>query len=190
MAIQISPPAPSIPVIIYWSFRKTQLKLSPVSRFMNTRVACLPSPPSMLVSRVCLGINVFDVNIEREGMENFAIVSVLTGNAIQVIICWNTSGKHILKTYKTWSFHECTYCYPPAFFNVGFTRLLGHKRLRRQHWKEREGTRSKRFNSFHPPFFFLPLFFMALSSIHCKMLSTDTHDTHLILGACIIYLSI
>ena len=167
---------------------------------MNTRVACLPSPPSMLVSRVCLGINVFDVNIEREGMENFAIVSVLTGNAIQVIICWNTSGKHILKTYKTWSFHECTYCYPPAFFNVGFTRLLGHKRLRRQHWKGREGKGlasvstirigNVEFPGFHPPFFFLPLFFMALSSIHCKMLSTDTHDTHLILGACIIYLSI
>ena len=26
-----------------------------------------------------------------------------------------------------------------------------------------------------PPLFFLPLFFMALSSIHCKMLSTDKH---------------
>ena len=25
------------------------------------------------------------------------------------------------------------------------------------------------------PLFFLPLFFMALSSIHCKMLSTDNH---------------
>ena len=80
---------------------------------MNARIATLRLS-LMLVSRVCLGINVFDVNIEREGKENVASVSTI---------------------------------------RIGNVEFPG----------------------FHPPFFFLSLFFMALSSIHCKMLSTDTH---------------
>ena len=80
---------------------------------MNARIATLRLP-LMLVSRVCLGINVFDVNIEREGKENVASVSTI---------------------------------------RIGNVEFPG----------------------FHPPFFFLPLFFMAPSLIHCKMLSTDTY---------------
>ena len=78
---------------------------------MNARIATLRLP-LMLVSRVCLGINVFDVNIEREGKENVASVSTI---------------------------------------RIGNVEFPGF------------------------PFFFLPLFFMAPSLIHCKMLSTDTH---------------
>ena len=52
-------------------FRKTQHILS---RFF-------PPPPLVLVSHVCLGVNVFHINIEREGKENLASVSkILTGN--------------------------------------------------------------------------------------------------------------
>ena len=43
---------------------------------MNARIATLRLS-LMLVSRVCLGINVFDVNIEREGKENVASVSTI-----------------------------------------------------------------------------------------------------------------
>ena len=43
---------------------------------MNARIATLRLS-LMLVSRVCLGINVFDVNIEREGKENLASVSTI-----------------------------------------------------------------------------------------------------------------
>ena len=43
---------------------------------MNARFATLRLS-LMLVSRVCLGINVFDVNIEREGKENPASVSTI-----------------------------------------------------------------------------------------------------------------
>ena len=43
---------------------------------MNARIATLRLF-LMLVSRVCLGINVFDVNIEREGKENPASVSTI-----------------------------------------------------------------------------------------------------------------
>ena len=43
---------------------------------MNARIATLRLS-LMLVSRVCLGINVFDVNIEREGKENPASVSTI-----------------------------------------------------------------------------------------------------------------
>ena len=80
---------------------------------MNARIATLRLS-LMLVLRVWLGINVFDVNMERKGKENLAGVSTI---------------------------------------RIGNVEFPG----------------------FHPPFFFLPLFFMALSSIHCKMLSTDTH---------------
>lgn len=52
-------------------FRKTQHMLS---RFF-------PSPSLVLVSHVCLDVNVFQINIEREGEENLASVSkILTGN--------------------------------------------------------------------------------------------------------------
>ena len=80
---------------------------------MNARIATLRLS-LMLVSRVCLGINVFDVNIEREGKENLASISTI---------------------------------------RIGNVEFLG----------------------FHPPFFILHLFFMVLSSIHCKLFSTDTH---------------
>ena len=58
--------------------------------------------------------------------------------------------------------------------------MLGHKRLRREGKENLASVSTIRignveFPGFHPPFFFLPLFFMALSSIHCKMLSTDKH---------------
>ena len=43
---------------------------------MNTRTATLRLSLT-LVSRVCLGINVFDVNIEREGKEHVASVSTI-----------------------------------------------------------------------------------------------------------------
>ena len=43
---------------------------------MNASIATLRLS-LMLVSRVCLGINVFDVNIEREGKENLASVSTI-----------------------------------------------------------------------------------------------------------------
>ena len=43
---------------------------------MNARIATLRLS-LMLVSRVCLGINVFDVNIERKGKENLASVSTI-----------------------------------------------------------------------------------------------------------------
>lgn len=81
---------------------------------MNARIATLRLP-LMLVSRVCLGIDVFDVNIEREGKE------------------------------KAWqAFQQLG----SGMLNFPVSTLL---------------------------FFFLPLFFIALSSIHCKILSTDTH---------------
>ena len=84
---------------------------------MNASIATLRIS-LMLVSRVCLGINVFDVNIEREGKENLASVSTIRIGNVEFL------GFHLL---------------PP------------------------------------PPFFILPLFFMVLSSIHCKLFSTDTH---------------
>ena len=43
---------------------------------MNASIATLRLS-LMLVSRVCLGINVFDVNIEREGKEDLASVSTI-----------------------------------------------------------------------------------------------------------------
>ena len=38
-------------------------------------------------------------------MENFASVSIMTGNAIQVIICWNTSGKHNILKHSRFIMH-------------------------------------------------------------------------------------
>ena len=59
-------------------FRKTQHMLS---RFF-------PSPSLVLVSHVCLGVNVFQINIEREGEENLASVSkILTGN-VKMLEFW------------------------------------------------------------------------------------------------------
>ena len=47
---------------------------------MNARIATLRRS-LMLISRVCFGINVFDVNIEREGKENLASVwTIKIGN--------------------------------------------------------------------------------------------------------------
>ena len=45
---------------------------------MNTHIASLPFP--LLVSRICLGINVYQINIEREakkGKENLVRVSTI-----------------------------------------------------------------------------------------------------------------
>ena len=44
---------------------------------MNARIATLRLSLT-LVSRVCLGINVFDVNIERKGKEHVASVSTVS----------------------------------------------------------------------------------------------------------------
>jgi len=75
-------------------FRKKKHKLSHVSRFMNTLVASLPFPQCRFHAFTWA----YTSSIERERMENFASVSIMTGNSIQVIICWNAPGKHnILK---------------------------------------------------------------------------------------------
>ena len=67
----------------------------------------------MLVSCVCLGINVFEINIGREGKEKFASVStIMTGNV--VISKANRSyiyaayGSHDLK--KVLNFADCLTC--------------------------------------------------------------------------------
>ena len=62
---------------------------------------------------------------------------------IAVIICWNTCGKHnkLIRLMNT------SIASLPSL-NVGFTSLLGHKRLPNQHWKEREGKPRKCFNNY------------------------------------------
>ena len=50
---------------------------------MNTHIDRFPPLPSMLVSRICLGINVYQINIEREGKENLVRVStIMTRNDV------------------------------------------------------------------------------------------------------------
>ena len=51
---------------------------------VSKTVHCFPPLPSMLVSRVCLGINVFQVNIEREGKENLVSVSTIITVIVRV----------------------------------------------------------------------------------------------------------
>ena len=89
-------------------FRKTEHHLS----FFFV-MCCFPPPPAMLVSCVCLGINVFEINIGREGKEKFASVStIMTGNV--VISKANRSyiyaayGSHDLK--KVLNFADCLTC--------------------------------------------------------------------------------
>lgn len=75
-------------------FRKTQHMLS---RFF-------PSPSLVLVSHVCLGVNVFQINIEREGEENLASVSkILTGNVDVGVLGGNLYlGCHTIPRRKEW----------------------------------------------------------------------------------------
>ena len=84
-------------------FRKTQHMLS---RFF-------PSPSLVLVSHVCLGVNVFQINIEREGEENLASVSkiltgnvdvgVLGGNCISVVTLFLEERSEIASTVVTFA---------------------------------------------------------------------------------------
>ena len=63
---------------------------------------------------------------------------------IPVIICPNTSGKHNINLVV----HNWHFLLPSPYLNAGFTRLLGHKHLPNQHWKETEGKARKRFNKY------------------------------------------
>ena len=68
---------------------------------------------------------------------------------IPVISCWNTSGKHNINLFVSWIQALIPGdSLPFNSLNVGFTRLLGHKRLLNQHWNEREGKALKRFSNY------------------------------------------
>jgi len=53
---------------------------------------------------------------------------------ILIITHWNTSRKHNINLVISWIY----VLHPSCSGNVGFRRLLRHKRLRNQHWKGRE----------------------------------------------------
>ena len=63
---------------------------------------------------------------------------------IPVISCPNTFGKHNINLVV----HNWHFLLPSPYLNAGFTRLLGHKYLPNQHWKEMEGKARKRFNNY------------------------------------------
>ena len=63
---------------------------------------------------------------------------------ISVISCWNTSGRHNINLFVS----RIQVLIPSSSLNVGFTSLLGHKRLLNQHCKEREGKAPKRFSNY------------------------------------------
>ena len=63
----------TIPVINCWN---TSGKHS-INLVVHKYTYCFPPLPSMLVSRVCLGINVFQINNERKGKEKLASVSTI-----------------------------------------------------------------------------------------------------------------
>ena len=77
----------TIAVIICWNtFGKHNINL-----FASWTQVLLPSVPSMLVSRVHLGINVFQINIESEGKESLASVStIMTGTEefTFIVVSW------------------------------------------------------------------------------------------------------
>ena len=54
---------------------------------------------------------------------------------IPVISCPNTSWKHNINLVV----HNWHFLLPFPYLNAGFTRLLGHKYLPNQHWKEMKG---------------------------------------------------
>ena len=70
------PDWPTIPIIIYWNTSgKHNINLVVIHLLLP-----FPSLPSMLVSGVCLGINVIQINIEKEGKGKLAsVTSIMTG---------------------------------------------------------------------------------------------------------------
>ena len=63
---------------------------------------------------------------------------------IPILTCWNTFRKHNINLVISWIRVFC----PSCSRNVGFRRLLRHKRLRNQHWKGREEKVHKCFENY------------------------------------------
>ena len=74
----------------------------------------------------------------------FCFLFVWLMATILIIILWNTFRKHNINLIISWIHELC----PSCSRNVGFRRLVRHKRLWNQHWKGREEKVRKCFKNY------------------------------------------
>ena len=76
--------------------------------------------PAMLVSGVCLGTNVFEINVEREGKKKFASVSkIMTGNEDYAIVPPMGALFHLKAGCQKWKLLDTWGTQPPLSVSGG-----------------------------------------------------------------------
>ena len=75
---------------------------------------CVPPVAAVLVSGVCLGTNIFEINIEREGKKKFASVSkIITGNEGCAIVPPMGAFFHLTAGCQKWKLLDTSGTQPP-----------------------------------------------------------------------------